>query len=119
MSNKCAVVIGVSKTGNQVPLQSPVPGAKAVAKLFRNNGYEVELITDEKSPVTVGQIAQAIKKYIDQRPQKDYRLLVLYFSGHGYWKNQSDLWLLSHAPMDADEAISVVECADLAQEFKM
>lgn len=116
MSNKCAVVIGVSKTGNQVPLQSPVPGAKAVAKLFRNNGYEVELITDEKSPVTVGQIAQAIKKYIDQRPQKDYRLLVLYFSGHGYWKNQSDLWLLSHAPMDADEAISVVECADLAQD---
>src|SRR5262245_12115055 len=40
----------------------------------------------------------------------------LYFSGHGYWKNNAELWLLSKAPGDADEAVSWVETIELARD---
>ena len=62
--------------------------------------------------MTAAQIATAIKGFVDQQMTTGYRLLVVYFSGHGYWKNEGDLWLLSQAPDDADEAVSFLECAD-------
>ena len=114
--DRCAVVIGVGKTGGLTPLESPIPGAKLIAKLFRKNRYDVKLVTDEAGPVTAAQIAAAIKTFIDKQPTNGYRLLVVYFSGHRYWKNQGDLWLLSNAPDDADEAVSFLECADIAQD---
>ena len=116
MNTRCAVVVAVSKTGDLAALESPIPGAKAIADLLRVNAYDVTLVTDEAGPVTAAQIAAAIRLFIDQQPIRGYRLLILYFSGHGYWKNEGDLWLLSHAPADAGEAISLYECADLAQD---
>jgi hypothetical protein len=114
----CAVVIGVSKTGGLRPLDSPIPGAKLIAELLRKNRYNVKLFTDEDEarPVTAAKIRAAIEGFIDQQPKAGYRLLVVYFSGHGYWKNQSDLWLLSNAPGDAGEAVSLFECVDLAKD---
>ena len=47
MNDRCAVVIGVRKTGDLVPLDSPVAGAKVVAELFRRDNYDVSLVTDE------------------------------------------------------------------------
>jgi hypothetical protein len=114
MGNRCAVVIGVSRTGGQPPLVSPIPGAKSVERLFRENGYDVECITDEAEPVTVVRIATAISGFIDQQPVKGYRLLVVYFSGHGFIRNGSDLWLLSNAPVNANEAVNMLESSDLA-----
>jgi Caspase domain len=116
MLNRCAVVIGVSKTGGLPSLASPIPGAKLVAQLFRDNGYDVECVTDEAGPVTASRITAAISGYINKQPVKGYHLMVVYFSGHGYWKNQGDLWLLSNAPVDPDEAVSLLECGDLAQD---
>jgi hypothetical protein len=45
-----------------------------------------------------------------------YDQLILYFSGHGYWKNNAELWLLSGAPGNADEAVSWVETIELARD---
>ncbi len=91
MNKRCAVLIGVGKTGGLPSLLSPVPGTKLIANLFAKNRYDVELVTDETEPVTATRIATAINKFIDQQAIKGYGLLVVYFSGHGYWKNQGDL----------------------------
>jgi hypothetical protein len=88
-----AVVIGVSKTGGL-----PV---------------EVKTITDARGPVTPQHIADAINAFI---APGTYHQLVIYFSGHGYWKNDAELWLLTNAPADANAAVSWVETAEFAKD---
>jgi len=116
MPAKCAVVIGVNRTGDLIPLQSAAPGARAVADLLTANAYDVKLLTDDQEPVTAAQIIAAVTDFIDQQPAKGYKLLVIYFSGHGYWKQQSDIWLLSGAPAVPTEAVNVKESIDCAQD---
>ena len=45
-----------------------------------------------------------------------YQQLVIYFSGHGHWKNDAELWLLSEAPADANAAVSWAETAEFAKD---
>jgi hypothetical protein len=40
--------------------------------------------------------------------------LVIYFAGHGFLKGRSELWMLSGAPDDVDEAISFAESLPFA-----
>jgi len=42
--------------------------------------------------------------------------LVVYFSGHGVSVGYNEFWLLSGAPDDPNEAVSVVECWELAHK---
>ena len=102
---KAAVIIGVGKTGGLVPLKSPVPGAKRVADWLKGEGFEVQCLTDEFRPVIAGEVKRAIKSFVTLPPRLN--LLVVYFSGHGYWYPRSDQWLLSQAPTEPDEAINV------------
>ena len=113
MAGRAAVVIGVGKTGQLEPLKSPVPGAKAVAKWLKSEGFEVKIITDEKRPVTAKSIAKAIDGFI--KPPTRYSMLLVYFSGHGLFQARSDLWLLSGAPQQTDEAINLAGAIDLAR----
>src|SRR6516165_3937810 len=108
-----AVVIGVSKTGGLPALDSPVVGAGAFADWLRSEGFEVKTITDAGGPVTQQQISDAIKAFV---APGTYHQLVIYFSGHGYWKNDTELWLLTNAPGDANAAVSWVETAEFAKD---
>jgi hypothetical protein len=112
-----AVVIGVCRTGGLQPLESPVTGAETVAEWLRSEGFKpVVTITDDPNDpakkVKWQQIADAIKGFVDS----GYHQLVVYFSGHGLWKNRTELWLLSDAPGDANAAVSWAETADYAQD---
>ena len=117
-----AVVIGVNKTGGGLePLQSAAPGAKAVADWLASEGFEVELITDAdrkddpnsgKGKVDPKSIATALKGFVES---SKFEQLVIYFSGHGSWKNDNELWLLSDAPVDAAAAVSWAETAEFAK----
>jgi len=108
-----AVVIGVNKTGGLPVLEGSVAGAEAFAEWLGKEGFEVKKFTDAAGPVTTQQVFEAIQYFV--RDNK-YHQLVIYFSGHGYWKNDAELWLLTGAPADANAAISWAETAEFAKD---
>jgi hypothetical protein len=110
---KAAVVIGVNKTGSLTPLSSAAAGAERVAKWLKEEKFDVECITDKTGVVEYADVKRAIAKFVTLPPR--YHLLLVYFSGHGYWQARSDVWLLSGAPVQADEAISLETAMDMAK----
>jgi hypothetical protein len=112
-ANRAAVVVGVNTTGELTPLESAVAAADDVAAWLKAEGYAVVKLTDAAKPVTAAAVKKAVTKFVEAGT---YEQLVLYFSGHGYWKNNAELWLLSDAPGNADEAVSWVETIELARD---
>jgi hypothetical protein len=108
-----AVVIGVNKTGGLPVLESSAIGAEAFGRWLASEDFEVSVITDAGGPVTPTRISEAIESFV--RPGNCYQLII-YFSGHGYWKNDGELWLLTDAPADANAAISWIETAEFAKD---
>lgn len=111
--NRAAIVIGVNRTGGLVPLASAVAEANRVADWLKAEGFKVKKLTDERREVTSAAVAKAVEDFVTPVPQ--YHLLVVYFSGHGYWQARSDLWLLSGAPTRPHEAINLRAAIDLAR----
>lgn len=113
MGDRAAVVIGVDKTGGLTPLKSAAAGADRVAKFLKKEGFDVKLLTDANKPVSASDIFKAVDRFV--KPPVRYRMLVVYFSGHGYLHNRSDLWLLSGAPVNPAEAINLRGATELAR----
>lgn len=113
MAKKAAVVVGVDKTGNLTKLDSAAAGAEAVASWLEGESYDVECLTDKSGPVAAGDVEAAIAKFVTLPPR--YKLLVVYFSGHGYWHARADRWLLSGAPTKTSDAINLDGAMDLAR----
>ena len=112
-AKRAAVVVGVNTTGELTPLKSAAAGADDVAAWLKAEGFDIVKITDATKPVTASAVRKAVTKFVTAGT---YEQLVLYFSGHGYWKNTAELWLLSGAPGNADEAVSFVETVELARD---
>ncbi len=103
---KAAVVIGVNKTGQLTPLRSAAAGAERVALWLSDEGFDVRCLTDAKQqPVTSADVEDALASFVTVPPR--YHLLLVYFSGHGYWHARSDQWLLSNAPTKPHEAVNL------------
>ena len=113
MGRKAAVVIGVNRTGNLDPLQSAAQAASDVAGWLSSEGFDVALLTDEWAAVHSAQVEEALAQFITVPPR--YKLLVVYFSGHGYWHARADRWLLSGAPARGSDAINLRGAMDLAR----
>jgi hypothetical protein len=105
MGRRAAVVIGVDRPKQLTPLQSAADGAARVEAWLKGEGFDVICLTDKAAPVQADDVKKAIKTYVTNPPR--YSMLVVYFSGHGYWSRLGDVWLLSHAPEDTGEAINV------------
>lgn len=114
---RAAVVIGVNKTGGLPVLQGSAAGAEAVRAWLEKEGFDVQAFTDvDDKGVPKDVTAQMLKTAVKEIVRKGtYSQLVIYFSGHGYWKNDNEFWLLSGAPEDSEEAISWTETAELAK----
>jgi Caspase domain len=110
-STRAAVVIGVNKTGDLPVLRAAVSGAKSIAEWLTGEGFEVKLIVDEGQPVTADAIKKTVTALVDRGTLTQ---LIIYFSGHGVAFASSEFWLLTGAPDDLNEAVSVVECVDQA-----
>lgn len=116
---RAAVVIGVNRTGGLPPLQGCAKGAHAVADWLRRENFDrVDVFTDEDESgatqvVTASKLKEAVGDIVDSRL---YSQLVIFFSGHGIWKNRDEYWLLSKAPRDSEEAISWTETFELAKD---
>lgn len=110
---KAAIVIGVNHTGSLPRLRAGVSGAQQFGAWLAGEGFDVHLFVDEQRPVTLASIAEEIIALVGQGTVEQ---LVVYFSGHGFLHNYSEYWLLSGAPRNPNEAISVRESVDLARE---
>jgi len=110
---KAAIVIGVNKTGNLPVLSAAVSGARSVAGWLTKEGFHVQLLVDDGKPVVVKDIFDAVEKLVDKGTLEQ---LVVFFSGHGFLNNSSEHWMLSGAPNNANEAVSLAESVLLARE---
>src|SRR5438046_3122848 len=114
-ANRAAVVIGVDKVGGFQPLRAASSGAKSVADWLKLEGFDVKLIVDDTGPVRAADLKAAIKTLIDRGTLDQ---LVIYFAGHGVVNAfNTEFWLLSGAPDDLDEAVSLKESRDIARNF--
>lgn len=115
---KAAIIIGVNKTGDLPVLRAAVAGAGRIAAWLENEGYQTQALLDETTPgvfmpVRAHDIFAAVAAALAPGTCEQ---LVIYFSGHGYLNDGSEHWLLSDAPSNPNEAISVEENVLLARD---
>ena len=107
---RAAVVIGVDKPQGLPPLRAAVSGARLISDWLSSQGFEVKLFTDDQSPVQSSQLTRAITELVSRSTLDQ---LLIYFSGHGFLNGYTEYWLLSGAPSDVNEAISLGESVEL------
>ena len=113
MARQIAIVIGIKKVGNLIPLPGAISGANDFASWATGAGFDVIRITDETEPVSAQAVKQAIRTTLE-RP--DVSRLFLYFAGHGIAGGlDADYWLLSGAQDDADEAVKIANSLRFAR----
>jgi Caspase domain len=110
---RAAVLIGVNKAGNLPVLRAASSGAHAMATWLNGEGFEVKLFVDDTNPVRVSDVFDAIDELVSRGTLDP---LVVYFSGHGFLSGYAEHWMLSKAPDNPNEAISLVESVVLAKQ---
>lgn len=110
---KAAVVIGVDKTGDLPLLRDAAAGAQRVAEWLQGEGYAVDLLTDGAGPVKSTTLYDTIKGICDAGTCEK---LLIYFSGHGYLIDYTEHWLLSEAPLNGNESVSLEANIALARD---
>ena len=103
---RCAVVIGVNKTGDLPVLQAAASGAEQFADWAKTQGIDTVLLKDGNGAgVSLSDVKKAIRSCVKL---KTYSQLIVFFSGHGILRAPDyELWLLSGAPDDPNDAINV------------
>jgi hypothetical protein len=89
-------------------LRAASQGAEQFARWAKKSdpSFETQCITDQTGVVTVGEIKRVIDQIVTSR---SYDQLVVYFAGHGILKTwDTEMWLLSRAAADANEAVNLV-----------
>lgn len=100
---RAAVVIGVDRTGGLAPLAGAAKGAVEVGQWLAAEGYDVTVKTDaDGGKVTFTDVFDAVQAYLTRG---GVDALVIYFAGHGYFSVGTEIWLLSGAPANPNEAI--------------
>lgn len=113
---RAAVVIGVNKVGTLPRLGGAASDAIKLAAWLRAEGFETRVLVDEdpaRGPgiVRANDVYDAVASLAEPGTLTQ---LVIYFSGHGFVKNNSEFWMLSNAPDNPNEAISLMESHYLA-----
>ena len=109
-----AVVIGVDKAGSMPKLNAAASGAIKIGDWLRSEGFEVKQFVDTGGPVRASDLFDAIKGFIDRGTLEQ---LVIYFAGHGFVSGSlSEFWLLSGAPENPNEAVSLTESRAFAKQ---
>src|SRR5260370_9719932 len=111
--SRLAIVIGVNKPKAPAPLKGAVEDANKFAAWIGKQGFEVKSFTDDVAPVTFASIFDEVERAVDART---YSQIVIYFAGHGLQNGGSEIWLLSGAPNNPSEAISVEVSVMAARE---
>lgn len=110
--SRAAVVIGVDKAGNLPKLHAAASGALQVADWLRSEHFDTKLLADTSGPVRVNDVYDAIANKVDSGTIEQF---VVYFAGYGFISNYSEFWMLSNAPANPNEAVSLSETKELAK----
>ena len=116
--SRAAIVIGVDKAGDLPVLNAAASGASNVASWLAREEFEVftyidrENISEQYTPVKIDPIFETVNSIADKGT---YEQLVIYFSGHGFLNSYNEFWLLSGAPNNPNQAISLQECTRLCR----
>jgi hypothetical protein len=118
MKKKCAVIIGVDRTGVLPHLSGAASGARDFEAWAAKQGFDVTTLTDENGKkVTAVDVRKAIKDFTNKLT---YEQMIVFFAGHGILKGSDyELWLLSDAPDDANEAVNVSGSIALARRCRI
>ncbi|OUL96277.1 caspase family protein [Paraburkholderia hospita] len=110
-TRRAAVIIGVDQPVGLPRLRAARTGARTVADWLQGEGFDVKLFVDGENPVKASDIVAAITDFVNRGTLEQ---LVVYFAGHGFISGTlSEFWLLSGAPENPNEAISLAEsCAN-------
>jgi hypothetical protein len=109
---RAAVVIGVDKAGDLVKLKGAASGASQVANWLAGEGFDTKLLSDATAPVRVNDVYTEVAERINRGTLDQ---LVIYFAGHGFINHYSEFWMLSGAPDNPNEAVSLRESIELAR----
>lgn len=75
------------------------------------------LLTDERGAVSLAMIKAAVRGFVSQRK---YSQIIIYFAGHGILAAQkAEMWLLSGAPDDPNEAVDLTSSVDFARDSRI
>ncbi|PBB20399.1 caspase family protein [Mesorhizobium sp. WSM4313] len=108
-----AVVIGVDSISGLQKL-SATDGAKSIADWLTSEAFEVKLLVDTNNgKVSLNSVFNAVAEFVNRGTME---MLVVYFAGHGYMSGCTEWWMLSDAPANPNEAISLLESSVLAKE---
>ena len=108
-----AIVIGVDKAGSLPLLRAAASGAKNFADWLDGEGFAVTRFIDTPDTlIKVDPIFEAVKAIAEC---DNCQQLVVYFSGHGFLNGYRELWMLSGAPDNPNQAISLLECQRLSK----
>lgn len=102
--SRAAIVIGVNRSAGFQALQGSVPGARKVSSWLRAEGFDVKTLDDKDGPLRLNDVYSVAKGLIDLGTLDQ---LVIFFSGHGVNLHSDECWLLSEAPGNPNEVISV------------
>ncbi len=116
--SRAAIVIGVNKTGGLPVLRDAAAGAMRVAAWLESERYQTLKLVDEETAgvfrrILVSDVREAVLHVLAPGTCEQ---LVIYFAGHGTLNDGSELWLLSEAPENANEAIIVEENVLIARD---
>ncbi len=106
---RVAICIGIDSYDNgPASLRAAVKGANEMASMLGDEGFEVTRLLgtgrDDASMVFGRQVFNAVSEAVEDN---NVGQLVIYFSGHGVLTGGLEYWLLSDAPRNSSEAISV------------
>lgn len=110
---RAAVVIGVDQAGDLPALRGARSGALQVASWLQREGFEVRTFVDGDRPVVASELFDAVSGFVGRGTTTQ---LVIYFAGHGFINGYSEHWMLSKAPDNPNEAISLIESVTLARQ---
>lgn len=109
-----AVLIGVRSVDGLPTLQAVESSIAAMTAWARTQteAHRVLVLTDEEKPVTISDVTAAVEQLVDDH---EVGKLLVYFAGHGFYKDHNDYWLLSKAGRWAHEAVSLRASISLAK----
>jgi Caspase domain len=113
-TTRAAVVIGVDLTNGLKKLKGAASGALDMGTWLHAEGYHVTAHTDAAKDSTV-QLADIFKTVDTYARMPTMRKLVVYFAGHGYYSSGNEIWLLSGAPGNPNEAINLKTSGEFAR----
>jgi len=103
--NKVAICIGVKRTGYMPELPSACDDARAFGQWAVSQRFTPYYFLDDEGAVLLHQIHDKVNKV---RETGQCEVLMIYFAGHGVLSTLiQEFWLLSNAPTNPNEAISV------------